>query len=68
MGPTTATFPGASHTYADNGTYTVSVTVKDDDMASFVTRTFEIKVDNVAPTLTTVSNQPGAGRGVSLTG
>ncbi|HEX4414191.1 MAG TPA: PKD domain-containing protein, partial [Lacipirellulaceae bacterium] len=58
-GPTTATFPGASHTYADNGTYTVSVTIKDDDMASFVTRTFQIKVDNVAPTLTTVGDQGG---------
>jgi PKD repeat protein len=51
MGPTTATFPGASHTYADNGTYTVSVTVKDDDMASFVTRTFTIVVENVNPQL-----------------
>ena len=59
MGPTTATFPGASHTYADNGTYTVSVTIKDDDMASFVTRTFQIQVNNVVPTLTTVSDQPG---------
>jgi PKD repeat protein len=59
MGPTTATFPGASHTYADDGTYTVSVTIKDDDMASFVTRTFTIHVNNVVPTLTTVSDQPG---------
>ncbi len=59
MGPTTATFPGASHTYADNGTYTVSVTIKDDDMTSFVTRTFTIQVNNVVPTLTTVSDQPG---------
>ncbi len=59
MGPTTAMFPGASHTYADNGTYTVSVTIKDDNMASFVTRTFTIQVDNVVPTLTTAPNQPG---------
>jgi len=58
-GPTTATFPNATHTYADDGTYTVSVTIKDDDMQSFVTRTFQIHVNNVVPTLGTVGNQGG---------
>lgn len=58
QGPTTATFPGASHTYADNGTYTVSVTIKDDDMADFVTRTFTIEVKNVAPTLANFTSSP----------
>lgn len=58
QGPTTATFPGASHTFADNGTYTVSVSIKDDDMAEFVTRTFTIEVKNVAPTLANFSSSP----------
>ncbi|MFO0789411.1 MAG: PKD domain-containing protein [Pirellulales bacterium] len=57
-GPTTGTFPAASHTYADNGTYTVTVTVKDDDMASFVERTFTITVQNVAPTLSNLTSTP----------
>ena len=51
QGPTTATFPGAGHTYADNGTYTVTVRVMDDDMAGFTDLTFTITVNNVAPTL-----------------
>jgi PKD repeat protein len=58
MGPTTATFPGASHTYADNGTYTVSITFKDDDMAAFKTQTFQIIVHNVAPTLSNFTSTP----------
>ncbi len=41
---------GGSHTYADNGIYTVTVTIRDDDGGSHV-QTFEVTVDNVAPTL-----------------
>ena len=47
---TTAEFEHAPHTYADNGLYTVTVVVADDD-GGFVTRTFQIEVQNVAPTL-----------------
>lgn len=47
---TTADFVSASHVYADNGTYTVTVRFRDDD-GGFVDRTFTITVENVAPTL-----------------
>ncbi|WP_425396859.1 Calx-beta domain-containing protein [Aeoliella sp.] len=53
--PTLASFD-AQHTYADNGTYTVTVTVVDDDLGE-VTETFDVTVGNVAPTLTVVPNQ-----------
>ena len=48
---TTAEFAHAPHAYADNGIYTVSIEIADDD-GGFVTRTFQIEVLNVAPTLT----------------
>jgi hypothetical protein len=51
-----------SHVYADNGVYTVTVIVWDDDMAGpgpgavpgvdFVEDTFTVTVSNVAPTIT----------------
>ncbi len=44
------------HTYADNGVYTVTVTVFDDDSGQHQ-RTFEVTVLNVAPTMTVVGNQ-----------
>lgn len=47
---TTAEFENLPHTYADNGLYTVTITVGDDD-GGLVMRTFQIQVDNVAPTL-----------------
>ncbi len=47
---TTAGFSHDVHYYADNGTYTVEVTLRDDD-GSNVTRSFEIVVENVDPTL-----------------
>ncbi|MCO6046167.1 PKD domain-containing protein [Aeoliella sp. ICT_H6.2] len=53
--PTLASFDG-QHTYADNGTYTVTVTVVDDDLGE-TTATFEVSVGNVAPALTVVENQ-----------
>ena len=42
----------ASHTYADNGNYTVEVTITDDNGGTSGTGTFEVDVENVDPTLT----------------
>ena len=42
-----------SHTYADNGLFTVTVRVRDDDMpvGTFSTGSFLVQVDNVLPTI-----------------
>jgi PKD repeat protein len=48
--PTSATFSHAAHAFADDGTYTVTVIVRDDDGAE-VSRTFTIVVNNVDPSL-----------------
>ena len=53
--PTTGSF-GESHTYADNGTYTVTVTVTDDNGGS-ATDTFQVVVVNAAPVLTVSTNK-----------
>ncbi len=53
--PTAGSFDG-SHIYADNGIYTVTVTITDDDAGS-TSATFTVTVNNVAPTLTVVPNQ-----------
>jgi len=45
-----------SHTFADNGVYTVTVTVTDDDSGVSI-ETFEITVKNVDPTLVVVGDQ-----------
>ena len=55
--PTTASLDHTAHHYADNGIYTVTVTLADDDGAA-VERSFQITVHNVAPTLTL--NDPNA--------
>ena len=68
---TDASFDG-SHTYADSGTYTVTVRVADDDMSGnfaggvngvdFVSRTFTVLVVEVGPTLT-LSGPPDINEG-----
>lgn len=50
-----------SHTYADDGVYTVTVRLADDDMirtnVAWVETTFTVTVANAKPTLTVVGNQ-----------
>ncbi|MGD9723903.1 MAG: PKD domain-containing protein [Pirellulales bacterium] len=62
--PTTGSFDG-SHIYADNGVYTVTVTVIDDDGGT-TSATFQVTVNNVAPTLTVPGDQT-VGRNAPLT-
>ena len=53
-----------SHTYADNGEYGVTLTVKDDD-GGVTKATTMVTVSNVAPTITAISNSsPGCGKAV----
>ena len=46
---------GGSHTYADNGTYTVKVTVSDDDLGTSDVGSFKVIVNNVPPQLVNVT-------------
>jgi len=55
-----------NHIYADNGTYTVTVTVRDDDNGTG-TDTVVVTVNNVAPTITSVSNNSPINEGSSAT-
>ncbi|TPW19191.1 MAG: PDK repeat-containing protein, partial [Elusimicrobia bacterium] len=58
----------ASHAYGDNGAYTVTVTVSDDD-AGTSTGTFTATVGNVAPSLAALADQSAnEGASVSLLG
>ncbi len=54
--PTVAEFEGVAHTYADNGVYTVWITLGDDDSAP-VTYALAITVANVAPTVVPATDQ-----------
>jgi large repetitive protein len=66
----TGSLGSMSHLYADNGTYTVTVTVKDKDLASG-SATFSVGVTNVNPTAT-FNAPPSVNEGstifISLTG
>ncbi len=58
---TTGDFSGITHQYADNGTYTVTMELIDDDGAT-ATETFSIDVDNVPPFSTGLTaTLPGGG-------
>ncbi|HEX3727228.1 MAG TPA: hypothetical protein VHV08_13335, partial [Pirellulales bacterium] len=52
---TSGSFDG-QHIYADNGIYTVTVTVSD-GLGGMTSGTFDVTVNNVAPTLQVVGNQ-----------
>ncbi|MBX3400769.1 MAG: PKD domain-containing protein [Gemmataceae bacterium] len=56
VGVPTTGFLNGSHTYADNGLYTVSVTITDDNGGA-TTKSFQVVVGNAAPNLTVVGNQ-----------
>jgi hypothetical protein len=63
--PRTGGTINASHTYADDGLYTVTVTVRDDD-GGVDTDTFTVTVVNDAPILSVVSNR-SADEGIAFT-
>ncbi len=56
---------GGSHTYADNGIYIVTVTVTDDDGGSD-TQSFQVTVNNVAPTLAVTPSTTMANEGTAI--
>ncbi len=63
--PTAGQF-GASHVYADDGLYTATVTVADDDGAVSVLRTFQVQVGNEAPVVTSPVVNRSVGEGAVL--
>ncbi|VTS07896.1 PKD domain-containing protein [Tuwongella immobilis] len=62
---TTGTINDVFHTYADNGVYTVSVTVTDDD-GGFQTKSFTVTVTNVAPLITAIAADQTIDEGTKL--
>jgi hypothetical protein len=64
---TKAPLISGNHAYADDGIYTVSVVIRDDDTGSQVTRTFIIEVRNVDPTLQLTNRVLQINEGSTLT-
>ncbi|UCE38709.1 MAG: hypothetical protein JSW00_05635, partial [Thermoplasmata archaeon] len=53
------------HTYGDNGVYTITLIVEDDDNGS-ITLTINVTIDNVSPTIDSTT-APGGDEGVLIT-
>jgi MYXO-CTERM domain-containing protein len=62
----TSTTKGASHAWADEGTYAVEIEVADDDGGT-VTKSFSVVVTNVSPTLSSTTWSSAANEGATLT-
>ncbi len=56
-----------SHTYADDGTYTVSVVATDNDGGASTAFTFTVTITNVAPTVASISGPVTGDEGSALT-
>ena len=62
----TASGQDVTHTFADNGNYTITLTVSDDDNASS-TQTINVTVNNVAPTIDEIIGDTEVNEGQEVT-